>query len=424
LLSSDIAVPLSYGLLRPAVLLPCEATGWSATRKRIVLLHELAHVRRHDAAVELGAWLACAVYWFNPIVWLVAKGLRLQRELACDESVVRATGDSLDYARQLVDIAAAARGSRSRSAAALAMAGRGSLERRVHCLLQRQRAGQVSAKALVRISLLGALGVAALSVLDPTHAQSRRRALAPRDTLEWAIAPNAPVVWRGSVRSGDTVSVRVAMGSIVVDSGPPDVVTFSARRSVGPRGVDADTRVNVMQSGPTLMLCSVHFYRGQRVTPCDVNDDWGRGSVDDNDVSFHVTIPARVHLVLMSGLGDLTTRALSGDVRALTGNGVATIETAGAADVEAHTGRIAIHALPNVRYAPLDLRVKHGNIDVTLPPNGSAVLVADVDTGLVFVNGIPRPTKADLGTIGGLGTGRTLRVAAQKGIVSIKTYSQ
>ena len=64
--SSHRAMPMTWGLFHPTVLLPANADTWPAERRRIVLVHELAHVSRRDCLWQLLTQLACAVYWFNP----------------------------------------------------------------------------------------------------------------------------------------------------------------------------------------------------------------------------------------------------------------------------------------------------------------------------------------------------------------------
>src|SRR5881394_1420997 len=81
------AMPMTWGALRPVVLLPEAARAWAADRRREVLLHELAHVRRGDWAARLLAAVVCALHWFNPLAWMAARRMRDEQELACDDAV-------------------------------------------------------------------------------------------------------------------------------------------------------------------------------------------------------------------------------------------------------------------------------------------------------------------------------------------------
>ena len=73
-------MPFTYGLLRPVIVLPASADEWTTDRRRSVLLHELAHVRRRDLLTNAIVQLACAVYWFHPLVRLAGRHVRIEAE--------------------------------------------------------------------------------------------------------------------------------------------------------------------------------------------------------------------------------------------------------------------------------------------------------------------------------------------------------
>lgn len=135
-LSSAIAVPVTWRLRRPVILLPAAASGWSQSRLRAVLLHELAHIRRRDWAVQGIAQLACALYWFLPLAWLALRRLRSLHEQACDAEVVASGERASVYAGHLLEIARFGRSRRLALAAGVAMARTTQLEARIQALLQ------------------------------------------------------------------------------------------------------------------------------------------------------------------------------------------------------------------------------------------------------------------------------------------------
>jgi beta-lactamase regulating signal transducer with metallopeptidase domain len=131
-------MPMAFGIFRPSVVMPMDADTWPAHRLRVVLLHELAHVKRRDCLTHLVAQLACAAYWFNPLAWMAARRLRVERERACDDLVLAAGTRGSDYADQLLDIARvmqAGRFSAVMAGASLAMAKRSQLEGRLMAIL-------------------------------------------------------------------------------------------------------------------------------------------------------------------------------------------------------------------------------------------------------------------------------------------------
>ena len=165
--------PLATGLSRATILLPRTASAWSAERRRAVLLHELAHIKRHDCRVQLVAQAACAIYWFNPLVWLAASRLRAERERACDDQVLRLGATPSSYAAHLLDIARELRPT-LRPSAALAMARHSELEGRLLSVLAAGRARvpfRATRWAVVAVlSLTTAVALGATSSNDTTTA--------------------------------------------------------------------------------------------------------------------------------------------------------------------------------------------------------------------------------------------------------------
>ena len=128
-------MPMTWGWIRPVVLLPRGADQWPASRRRDVLLHELAHVQRLDCLTQAVAQVACALYWFNPLAWIAARRLRIEREHACDDIVLLAGTRPSDYAAHLLDLARSLRSRHRHSLAALAMARPSHLEGRLLAIL-------------------------------------------------------------------------------------------------------------------------------------------------------------------------------------------------------------------------------------------------------------------------------------------------
>jgi TonB family protein len=125
----------TWGVTYAKVLLPADALDWPADRIRIVLAHELAHARRGDWIVQLAVEVLCAAYWFNPLVWLAARRLRLESEQACDDAVLTMGVEGSAYASELVDLARAFRAGRQAFVPAAPIARPSSLERRVRAML-------------------------------------------------------------------------------------------------------------------------------------------------------------------------------------------------------------------------------------------------------------------------------------------------
>jgi beta-lactamase regulating signal transducer with metallopeptidase domain len=157
--SRDSNMPMAFGTRRPTILVPAIADMWPDDRRRAVLLHEMAHVCRFDCLTQSLAFLMCTMYWFHPAAWWIARRLRIERELACDDRVIAAGAPPRDYAGHLLEIAYAF-GRHQAPALAVSMARPRHLEGRMLAVLDEERNRSVPkrrarvAAALVACALL------------------------------------------------------------------------------------------------------------------------------------------------------------------------------------------------------------------------------------------------------------------------------
>jgi beta-lactamase regulating signal transducer with metallopeptidase domain len=183
--SAEVAMPMTWGVLIPVIVLPPESSAWSGEWRRVVLLHELAHIKRRDCLTQMLAHLACALYWFNPLVWFAARQLRIERELACDDYVLEVGTWASDYAKYLIEIAQTIEAVEPVTPVTVGMAC-SQLENRVRAILDPQLNRQrLSRRRKVTLAVAMAGGLCPLAALQAT---SQERISLP---VEDAVAVNA-----------------------------------------------------------------------------------------------------------------------------------------------------------------------------------------------------------------------------------------
>ncbi len=107
LVSSLASGPVVVGWLRPVVLVPLSVlTGLPPEQMEVLLLHELAHIRRRDYLVNILQSIVEAVLFYHPAVWWISAHIREERELCCDDLAVSITGDPVTFAHALAQLAA------------------------------------------------------------------------------------------------------------------------------------------------------------------------------------------------------------------------------------------------------------------------------------------------------------------------------
>ena len=238
--SEGPAMPMTWGVRRPAILLPVDADDWTAERRRDVLLHELAHIKRHDFLTQLLARIACALYWFQPLAWLAATRLREERERACDDHVLRAGATPSAYATHLLDIARGLRAARATSLASVAMARPAQLATRLLDVLDTRRSrATLSARSavpawLAAIAVVVPLAAAAPRVTTPAGATTSSIDTIPRVPARTSTlaTPRRPVAATSLSATGTVDSLRGCGGrdtrhSSSSHEGDGEVVTIS-----------------------------------------------------------------------------------------------------------------------------------------------------------------------------------------------------
>lgn len=214
--------PMTWGIFRHVVLLPATATEWTAERRRIVLAHELAHVKRNDGILQVLLQAVCSLHWFNPLVWYAAGRLRIERECACDDRVLQLGADAEHYAEHLLQVARTISPGGGLSMATVAMAHRSQLETRLLSILdtrtRRQSVSRIAAAALLSGVAVVTLLVAAIQITAKPGTMSvdldfKVPGLPADFVLTADPAEQAPITVQGSIRE---FSTEAALGDVLV----------------------------------------------------------------------------------------------------------------------------------------------------------------------------------------------------------------
>jgi beta-lactamase regulating signal transducer with metallopeptidase domain len=260
--SQHPALLVTWGLRSPKILLPATARTWPADRIRVVLAHELAHVVRHDWLTQISVELLRALYWFNPLVWLVARKLREESERACDDAVLERGIDAPGYATHLLEVARGFSGHRRAWSPAPAIASPSHLERRVRAMLNtrlNRRPITPLGRMAITMAVVGVtIPIAAMaqasfstfsgSVLDPMNG------LLPRTTL---LLTNAKTQAKYEVRadeSGRFELVGLPPSDYMLEAKRPGFATLRGSITVSGRDVFQEVRLNVGEVEETITV--------------------------------------------------------------------------------------------------------------------------------------------------------------------------
>ena len=205
LVTERASVPGAWGLFRPALMVPISlVTGLPPTEVEAILLHELAHIRRHDFAINVLQGIVETVLFYHPATWWISSLVRREREYCCDDLVVAALGDPLPYARALLSLE-----ERRHALPYPALSARGGhLMNRIQRLLARPAA---PSRLFPTASAVATLGLVAAVLGAAIQAQATPQARpVPRPVAKAAVAPK-PTAKVASSRAAAQVQAKQAV---------------------------------------------------------------------------------------------------------------------------------------------------------------------------------------------------------------------
>jgi len=191
--SDRVPLPMTLGLLRPTILLPRAAADYSLSRRSAVILHELAHVRRRDCGSHLVGQLAAAALWWNPLVWIACRHMRLLSERASDDLVLAAGARPSDYAHDLLEMARGLHKEWAAPLGSVTMAHRSRFEERLLAILDPRVARKaVSSRFVLVTGLVASPLVLSLALAVPTAATPPTRAVVAQAEEPETPSPASP----------------------------------------------------------------------------------------------------------------------------------------------------------------------------------------------------------------------------------------
>jgi len=277
LLQSDRqSLLFTWGHFRPVVILPRDAGEWSSDRARIVLCHELAHIRRGDWLTLIAAEVLRVVYWFNPLAWIVGKRLRDESERACDDEVMGQGIEGADYATELVALARILNAERSDWVAASAMARSSSLERRVTAMvksdLNREPVGRAPRVMILALLLAMALAIGGYTLAAQTFAAYNGSVLDQTGNIVTGVVlsmTNKQSGQKYQVKSGDTGAfefVGLVPGEYDLETFSPGFRTKGGSVTIA-RNLRRDVRLEVGSLEETITIVDNGEPRAENARP-------------------------------------------------------------------------------------------------------------------------------------------------------------
>ncbi|MFC5863064.1 M56 family metallopeptidase [Acidicapsa dinghuensis] len=166
LISSGTTTPAVVGWQKPAILLPSTfLDGLSPQQEQVILIHELAHIQRHDYLVNLLQSIVEALFFYHPATWWLSRQIRREREFCCDETAANLSESALVYAKALTILEE--RRLPAKPQLSLGVHG-GDLSMRIKHLFKQSPKASLDRKSGISLAILGMLTLAAVTILSIT----------------------------------------------------------------------------------------------------------------------------------------------------------------------------------------------------------------------------------------------------------------
>lgn len=160
--------PLTWGVIRPVIIMPDDSSKWTLDQRNSALFHELSHIKRGDFLIKTAARISCAVFWFNPLSWITYKMMKLEQEKACDEFVIKAGVRPSTYATNLLSIKRLGQAPWNPPSAVLGVMGENQLNKRLLTILKKQfNPKEIKMKTKIMLSLTFILLIVVIGMARP-----------------------------------------------------------------------------------------------------------------------------------------------------------------------------------------------------------------------------------------------------------------
>lgn len=288
--SEIVSVPVTVGILRPAIILPVGWRKWDEAQLEAVIAHEISHIGRRDAFTQCLSLFHRAIFWFSPLAWWLDMHLAELAEQASDEAALRGGADCNDYARTLLTFFDALRTTPGRVWwQGMAMANSGRAEERVERILAWKQAGGAISMGVKKsaVIMIVALAVPVVYLTASAHPANSRQSASQGSQNGGVLAP-------ANVQLGAPAAPALAPAAPAISEAPDAGIYSSGPTTASPAGPTAPVAPPALSSAPSA-------WSGQTSSSTySSGDGFSYAYGDDDDLRF-VIVTGNSSSMTMSG---------------------------------------------------------------------------------------------------------------------------